>query len=252
MKILCQTGLEIVRERGQYADPRHELARVKKHTEDLAKMMEQALQHLKDPTACQSMRDQLEHWNLYLHRSYILSELYRSALKRKQASSELSSLRAVCLEHMANTVDAFLGLQNVTRFATQSWAAIHRSLSSALLLAILKQPLANHRVRILLDRLIAVISNVNSPLDPAEASAPISRAVQALSRLCPYQGSEGSLEYGSSELQSSVWEPSNSSDTFLFGNPSSEGAMEDSDHSEDSPYRMMAKILWGSQAITPP
>jgi len=74
MKTLCETGLDIVRERTGHIDPRRELARIKKHQEDLINMMEQALPHLKDATGCKSMRDQLEHWNLYLHRSYISSE----------------------------------------------------------------------------------------------------------------------------------------------------------------------------------
>ncbi|KIW93637.1 uncharacterized protein Z519_06242 [Cladophialophora bantiana CBS 173.52] len=252
MKILCETGLEIVRERSKHTDPRHELARINRHQEELAKMMKHSLQHLKDATACQSMRDQLEHWNLYLHRSYILSELYRSALKRRHASPELSSFRAPCLENMANTVDAFLGLSNVTRFATQSWAAVHRSLSSALLLGILKQPQNDSRVRTLLDKLIMVMSSINSSLDPTEVSAPISRAVRALARLNAHQGAEADTEYGAAGHGILGWDRSASSDALLYGgHPSNEASGDDAGRSEDSPYELMEKILWGSQGISP-
>ncbi|KIW74379.1 hypothetical protein Z517_12319 [Fonsecaea pedrosoi CBS 271.37] len=252
MKILCETGLEIVRERSKHTDPRQELIRINRHQEDLSRMMDHALHHLKDATACQSMRDQLEHWNLYLHRSYILSELYRSALKRRQTSSELGNFRATCLENMANTVDAFLGLSNVTRFATQSWAAVHRSLSSALLLGILKQPHSKPRVRTLLDKLIVVMSSINSSLDPNEHSAPIARAVRALARLNAHHGSEVGTEYSASGDTIPTWERGTSSDTLMYyGHPSNEASGDDGGRSEDSPYELMEKILWGSQGISP-
>ncbi|OAP55454.1 hypothetical protein AYL99_10427 [Fonsecaea erecta] len=250
MKILCETGLEIVRERSKHSDPRYELTRIHRHQTELSKMMEHALQHLKDATACQSMRDQLEHWNLYLHRSYILSELYRSALKRKQTSPELGSFRAACLENMANTVDAFLGLSNVTRFATQSWAAVHRSLSSALLLGILKQPQSQPRVRMLLDKLIVAMSSISSSLDPTELSAPISRAVRALARLNAHHGSEAGTEYSAGGHALPGWERSMSQDVYM-GHPSNEASGDDAGRSDDSPYELMEKILWGSQGISP-
>ncbi|OQV01636.1 Fungal specific transcription factor domain-containing protein isoform 2 [Cladophialophora immunda] len=252
MKILCETGLDIVRERSKHSDPRHELVRIKRHQDELARMMSHSLQHLKDATACQSMRDQLEHWNLYLHRSYIMCELYRSALKRKGASSELAPFRAICLENMANTVDAFLGLSNVTRFATQSWAAVHRSLSSALLLGILKQPQTDLRVRSLLDKLIMLMSSINSSLDPTEISAPISRAVRALARLNAFHGSDAGAEHGAGGHVVPGWDRSTSSDVHMYsGHPSNEASGDDAGRSEDSPYELMEKILWGSQGISP-
>jgi len=236
MKILCETGLEIVRERTAHTDGRHDVAWIQKHHEELTDMMEQSLQHLKDAKACQSMRDQLEHWNLYLHRSYIL--------------------RDICIENLGNTVDAFLGLQNVTRFATQSWAAVHRSLSSALLLAILKKPKDDPRVRSSLDKLIIVMSSINSSLDPTEVSAPISRAVKALSRLNAHPGFVASSETSSAGFltpaPAPAWERSNSSDYLSFMQASNDGAMEDGVRSEHSPLDLVEKILWGYQGISPP
>jgi hypothetical protein len=245
MKILCTIGLEIVRERTHHTDFKAELARIHTHRDELERMMEYAVHHLRDSTACRSPRDQLEHWNLYMHRSYILSELYRPTMRRKGTPSELQSLRNICLDHLADTVDAFLGLQSLTRFATQSWAAIHRGLSSALLLGILKQPRQSQRVHMLLDKLVSVMSGVNSSEDPTEESAPIARAITALSRL-----NDGILDQGGRQMSRSVstttWEPSMTADAIM--NPDKQ--QEDPDKkpsSEGSPYEVMEKILWSSR-----
>lgn len=240
MKILCTIGLEIVRERTHHMDFHVELARIQSHRDELSSMMDRAVLHLKDVTACRSNRDQLEFWNLYMHRSYILSELYRATMRRKGTPAELQNLRTICMDHLADTVDAFLGLQNVTRFATQSWAAIHRSLSSALLLGILKQPQNSERVHLLLNRLIQVMLNVNSSSDPTEVSAPISRAISALSRLNDPAVVEGS---SSQPHKHTLWGTQVSTDVLMH-NETQSGDGDRKTSSDGSPYEVMEKILW--------
>lgn len=241
MKILCSTGLEIVRERTHHSDFRLEMARIDSHRKDIDDMMEHAVRHLKDATACISIKNQLEYWNLYMHRSYVLSELHRTALRRKGTPPELIDLRALCIGHLADTVEAWLGLQNVTRFATQSWAAIHRSLSSALLLGILKQPQENHRVRILLDKLIQVMTSINSSSDPTEVSAPITRAIGALSRLNVGVVPDVVLQRSMTVVTGPSWDPANlTADALLYGS----SPVEKKSSSEGSPYEVMEKILW--------
>lgn len=241
MKILCSTGLEIVRERTHHSDFRLEMARIDSHRKDIEEMMEHAVRHLRDATACTTIKDQLEHWNLYMHRSYILAELHRTALRRKGTPPELIDLRATCIGHLADTVDAWLGLQNVTRFATQSWAAIHRSLSSALLLGILKQPQENRRVQLLLEKLIQVMSSINSSSDPTEVSAPIARAIGALARLNAGTGPELVLQRSMKVVSGPSWDPANlTADALLYG----ESPAEKKSSSEGSPYEVMEKILW--------
>lgn len=240
MKILSTIGLEIVRERTHHTDFKVELARIQSHRDELERMMERAVLHLRDASASRSVRDQLEHWNLYMHRSYILSELYRSTMRRKGTPSELQSLRTICLDHLADTVDAFLGLQSVTRFATQSWAAIHRGLSSALLLGILKQPRQNQRVHLLLDKLVAVMTSINSSEDPTEVSAPISRAIAALSRL----NSDAKADrHGSKSVSTATWEPGLTAEAIMHPEKQAED-LERKPSSEGSPYEVMEKILW--------
>jgi hypothetical protein len=108
MKTLCKIGLGIIRDRSGSHDYEHELLVIIDRRDELAAMMRQALHHLRDATACKSMKDPLEHWNLYLHRSYVTSELYnRPTLKRGTVDSELKAhLRETCIKSLADTVDA--------------------------------------------------------------------------------------------------------------------------------------------------
>lgn len=248
MKKLCKIGLDIIRDRAGPQDYEHELLVIIDRRDELAAMMRQALHHLRDATAGKSMKDQLEHWNLYLHRSYVTAELYRPTLKRSTPDSELKAhLRETCIESLADTVDAFLGLQNITRFASQSWAAVHRSLSSALLLGILKEPIRNQRVRTLLEKLIAVMSDVTSTLDPSEISAPITRSISALRLLSSQDIKRAPIERKQTAYSTINWNEVNLNVLSVF-NESPHSTSDTSN--EGSPYMLMDNILWGTQHVS--
>jgi len=189
MRRLCKIGLDIVQQRAVSRSMHQQLLRIVEYRDQIQEDFEQMEDHLQDIAKCRSMRENLEFWNLYLHRSYILSELCRPTIRNKHfhgEHKELSqSLRSLCVESLANTVEAFLGLQNITKFASQSWAAMHRSLSSALLLGILGEPAKSERIQRLLSKLAAVISDVLTGVDPSELSAPLTRSVAALYKLIP-------------------------------------------------------------------
>lgn len=240
MKNLCEIGLLIVQERTENPDLRNEMRRIKQHSGEIGMTMTRSYIYLQDPSACRSIRDQVEYWNLYMHRSYILSELYRPGLRRK-ASIEAAELRNLCIENLENTVEAFLGLQNVTRFATQSWAAVHRSLSAALLLGILRQPVTNERARVLLDKLISIMSTVNSTLDPSEVSVPVSRSVIALSQLNSSLAAEIDIRDGTPSIPLSGFDRAEHPDVTSDG---SIPAKSDPDK-DNSPHGLMERILWG-------
>jgi hypothetical protein len=256
MRSLCKIGLDIVRHRPGGRGSHHELTRIVDFRGKLNDLKAHAADHLQEASRGRSMRDQLEHWNWYLHRSYVTSELCRPLINQGKHPSELSiSLRRTCLESLADTVEAFIGLQNITAFASQSWAAVHRSLSSALLLAILGEPSRNERVHKLLNRLITVMSAINSAVDPSELSAPITRSVAAIFKLMPaepplvplaqVQGSNLGripLAFDNTEIDyySVGRSLTNSSSPFFFGSE------------EASPYSIMDHILWGDQHVIPP
>ncbi|KAF2734710.1 hypothetical protein EJ04DRAFT_492941 [Polyplosphaeria fusca] len=254
---LCKVGLDIVRERQRPQNSHDALIRITEHRNELQEIMIDAADYLKDSRRCRSMRDQLEHWALYLHISYITSELCRPAVSPTTAGLDLSKgLRKTCIDSLTNTVEAFLGLQNMTPFATRSWAAVHRSLSSALLLGILGEATRNERARSLLANLISVLTDVTSTVDPAELAAPITRSVAALERLLNLQASKLAKNSGSDS-------GSQSSPTLqTFTVDELNGALNFADAGfaqspllgldlESSPYALMESIVWGGNGRTP-
>jgi hypothetical protein len=251
MKSLCNIGLDIVQGRSELQDYQRVLLFIMERQGELNGIMNRASHHLRDAKACKSMKDQLEHWNLYLHRSYVTSELYRPTLKQSGTKSETTTaLQATCIESLANTVDAFLGLENITRFARQSWAAIHRALSSALLLGILKEPAKNQHVRTLLDKLVMVMSDLSLTLDPSEISAPITRSISALRRLNS-QAVGNVRSGGNAGGDLPVFWKESEFEASSMSNESLMSVSLSSDNSNDgSPYALMDKIIWGAQRIT--
>ena len=241
---LCRVGLEIVRDRQMQQNSHEALLRITEHRNELQDIMFEAADYLRDSRRCRSIRDQLEHWALYLHISYITSELCRPAISPSTAQYDLSrTLRKTCIDSLANTVEAFLGLQNVTPFACRSWAAMHRSLSSALLLGILREPLRNERVRGLLDKIVNVLSDVTSSIDPAELSAPIARSITAIRKLL----NASPKPKASPATNGSEGSPG-TTDSYSFDES---GFVDISPllgiDLGDSPYAMMDSILWGGK-----
>ena len=253
MKRLCKIGLDIVQERSHAPDFQRELSLIIKHRDELSGTMKQASHHLKEVTACRSMKDHLEYWNLYLHSSYVTSELYRSTLRRQKLESEsMTNLRETCVDSLADTVEAFLGLQNLTAFAKTSWAAIHRALSSSLLLAIMKEPVKNRRVQPLLEKFMSVMSDVNSDLGPSELPAPVSRSLAALRSLLALHGpnqSQTPAEASTSQTKTTddIAGPSWTVDESPMAASSASGSSGD-----NSPYAVRDRILWGSTSERTP
>lgn len=204
---ICKVGLDIVRERQRPQNSHDALTRITEHRQELQDIMADAADYLKDSRRCRSMRDQLEHWVLYLHFSFVLSELSRPAISPAAKTLDHSAtLRKTCLDSLANTVEAFLGLQNMSPFATRSWALVHRALSSALLLGILGEQTRNERVRTLLDALIQVLTDGGAAsVDTAElSSSPVTRSVLALQRLLTVPAASDSTSAAASTSKSSA------------------------------------------------
>jgi hypothetical protein len=243
MRTLCKTGLEIIHERNTYRDSKTEIAHLVETRKKLGALLNNAGDHLRDKTLCRSIKQQLEYWNLYLHKSYIASELCRPILRKRRHSDSnvndtATSLRKTCIESLADTVEAFIGLQNITQFASQSWAAVHRSLSSALLLGILREPSRNERVHMLLTKLVSVMSSINSRMDPSESSAPITRSIEALKRFLPNPVDTPGYTTGttSSSMEEFATTPNFASESpYVYSSD------------EHSPYSIMDNILWGGE-----
>ncbi|KAL1609448.1 hypothetical protein SLS59_000953 [Nothophoma quercina] len=250
---LCKVGLDIVRERQKPQNSHDALIRITEHRNELQEIMVDAADYLKDSRRCRSMRDQLEHWALYLHISYITSELCRPAISPTTANLDLSkTLRKTCIDSLTNTVEAFLGLQNMTPFATRSWAALHRSLSCALLLGILGEHNRNERARGLLQNIIQVLGDFTKDVDPNELATPITRSVSALERLLRIttsanrKTSEGSGSQASPVMNTFTADDINAALTNGDGNAFSQSPLLGL-NLDSSPYALMESIVWGAQ-----
>lgn len=226
---LCTIALDIVSNRATVTSA-HRGHREMVHIEELRRQIlaiqQQECAHLKDLAKCTSMAQHLEHWNWRMHRSYVLAELCRPMLtKRESRDKATEELRNICIEALVGTVAAFLGLHNLTTFALTSWAAVYRSLSSALLLGILETSAHREETRALLDKLVTIMSSISSA-DSSEVPAPIARAVAALSRLEQSIGGEDSaVDTGSTEVAEIL--PHVQMHNILWGVPSNASSYDD-------------------------
>lgn len=249
---LSKIALDIVHARAKVSSSRELIARINSQREAIANVMRDASDHLRDSRTCTTSQETLEHWALYLHTSYAMSELCRPALSPRTSSEVIKSCKITCVENLVNVVEAFLGLNNITFFARQSWAAVHRALSSALLLGILGEHTRNDRARKLIGRFITLMTEVTSTVDPTEISAPVQRGITALRKLNIEEPRSSSFidnialtttptdSHGASSSdgvlkieQGQIFTPSNSEST---------GTGEE-DH---SPYSVLNTILWGN------
>lgn len=113
MYSVSKIGLEIVRDRSRPMNVREQVARIEEHRAALSTIMRDTSEYLRDSRKCTTARESLEHWALYLHSSYHMSELCRPAINPSADPELMGALKAVCIENLVNTVEAFLGLNNV-------------------------------------------------------------------------------------------------------------------------------------------
>lgn len=250
MRRLCKIGLDIVQQRAISRSAQQQLLRIIEYRDHIQEDFERMEDHLKEVSKCRSMKENLEFWNLYLHRSYILSELCRPTIRKKPFHGECKelalSLISLCIESLANTVEAFLGLQNITKFASQSWAAMHRSLSSALLLGILGEPAKNERIQKLVSKLATVISDVLTGVDPSELSAPLTRSITALQKLIPQPSgivdNRNQIALGFGDYFSF----DDHAISSVAGSSTAPSPQQISSDEGPSPYSIINSIFWGS------
>jgi len=263
---LFRVGLDIVRARATAPTSPHDFhARILHQRDEITHILRDAPDYLHDSRLCTSTRDTLEHWGLYLHSSYMLSELYRPALSPSQHPDITAAFKQPCIDHLTNTVEAYIGLANITAFARQSWAALHRALSSALLLAILGEHHRNERARRLIARFVDVAEAVHhwpgsaggGSSSPQDVSAPVQRGIAALRKLNIVTSNGGSCSVGAEDgvdidgRMAADGSSKASYEALLFTPPSTNGsgtgtgttALEGGE--DHSPYEVLNAILWG-------
>jgi hypothetical protein len=191
---MCSVGLELLKFRApcHTLKPDHHLRKLMHYQDRINQICERTVLYLRDNSKGVSMRQHLEYYNLLMHKSYFLSEVGRPTLKLGTAyphkfEAMVTELKTTCVNSLRGTVEAFLGLQNVSKFACHSWAAVHRALSSALLLAIIGRQNEDKDVKRLLINLVTVMSATISDVDPSVLVTPITRAVESLRQMIPFE-----------------------------------------------------------------
>ena len=252
---LARVVLKIVRDRAVPMSAEDQYQRIIEHRSEITNIMHESAEYLRDSRTCKNSKDTLEHWGAYLHMSYSLSELFRPAIGPAAANTQIVAFRQACIDNLVNTVEAYLGLNNMTHFARQSWAAVHRGLSSALLLGILGEHLRNDRACRLMSRFIAVIGDLTNSVDPQEISAPVRRGLAALSRLRIHESAhDATLQVvtGGRDVQSlDEHRSARVSDPSALSTPahSETNSQQGEDH---SPHAVLNNILWGNTDFREP
>ncbi|KIX92508.1 uncharacterized protein Z520_11828 [Fonsecaea multimorphosa CBS 102226] len=182
---------EIIRERLLHPRSYMTWDRIQKYTEEINSIVSQGAAHLRNRDLCYRMTQHLERLALKLHSCYITSELCRPALKapppppgdnltpvqsppgsRRRTSgttaqsprsnsfdaAAVAQFRTLCVQSLEGTVEAYVELHGLSKFAARSWIGIQRSISAAFLLGTLPETSRDTRRLSLLRELEAVVS----------------------------------------------------------------------------------------------
>lgn len=216
---LCTISLNIIRERHASQDSQLVLLRMHEHEREIEEIFQSAVETIRDYKYCHTFKDRGQHWIFKLHKSYIISELCRAALSPSSPkNNELAyRMRQTCVENLASVVDAWINLYNFSKLTHRSWPAMHRALSSALLLGILKETERDTNIKILLSDFLHVLEEITTGVDESEIMPPLLRSIVWLRKLTH----SSSISTSSSPAIPSLG-------------------------SEDSPYALMDRMMWPS------
>ncbi|KAL9092187.1 MAG: hypothetical protein Q9159_000946 [Coniocarpon cinnabarinum] len=220
---IARVGLLTVRNRTAPQSIESRLSRCVDLRDDIARMREAAADHLKSSNHCRTIRDQVEYWVLHLHASYMTAELCRPAISPGTADFDKgTALRRLCIANLLSTVEAFNGLANASPMHARAWAVLHRTLSAALLLGILGEPLRNSRAHDVIRRLIEIMKTGSGPDQKnsvgfeAEMDGPVTRSVSALNKLsAPESITPRNMEENAQQNQAIAGMPPNNNQGIL-------------------------------------
>jgi hypothetical protein len=223
---VAKIGLQVVKERDIRASSFEVQARMEEHERDIAKLENSANRSMQDLSSCREMKDKQQNLILQVHKSYLLSEIFRPSLSpvfshktggTSMLSSSMLRMRGVCIENLVIVVRAWSDLMRFGSYPNRSWPAMHRALSSALLLGILKEHERDQKVLALLNEFLRYLEETVQGLDEQDIPDPLKRSLTWIRRLITPKGSGGpgsqtsgspssmSLENMMLELEGSPW-----------------------------------------------
>jgi hypothetical protein len=181
---VCRIGLEVVRERDVRLNFTERQVRMEEHERQILQLEKSASRVMRDLQYCQNPTDRQQNLIFAIHKSYLTSEILRNSLSPTAPHTERClRLRQTCIENLILTVQAWSDLLRFGGFPNRTWPAMHRALSSALLLGILKEHERQHKVLALLGEFLRSLEETVAGLDPADIPDPLKRSMLWIRRL---------------------------------------------------------------------
>jgi hypothetical protein len=181
---VCRIGFEVVRERDLRQNFHEVQMRMDQHEREMQRLAHSSAPVMKDLACCTSVKDRQQNLIFAIHRSYLLSEIYRPTISPGATKTERClRMRQLCVDSLVNTLRAWSDLLNFGGYPNRSWPAMHRALSSALLLGILKEHERNVKVLALLNEFQRSLEDSVMGLDPSDIPAPLKRSMHWILRL---------------------------------------------------------------------
>ena len=191
MTSIIRLTQEILRDRISNPKLAMSWSMITKYRDEVMRIWSEAMPRLTDRDQCILITDHLERLALQIHCSYLISEICRPALKednrpmptsnpvqldkqsptissatrRKSSLSSaspgispsdmqiMSGLRADCVKYLVKTVETYVELRQISKYAARSWIGIQRSISAAFLLGVLPETRQEPRTITLLQEL---------------------------------------------------------------------------------------------------
>ncbi|KAK9783578.1 hypothetical protein SCAR479_00137 [Seiridium cardinale] len=162
--------------------------------QDLKLIEANALPHLKDVQACNTIQEIQEYHSFRLHRNFFAVRVCRHLVSQTHAtglSPETHSFTALKVHQaLRHSAQAYIDLRSISTYARRSWAFIHNGLASVLLLSLLSETRCTPETRRLQDEVMRGMSQIDASSDADGSSMPINylsvtlrKALKALENL---------------------------------------------------------------------
>ena len=193
---LCCVGLTLVHERLQSRDnPQAVLRRMHEHEREIRVIELAAEPKIRSLEECRTFPERIQFYIFHLHKHYIISEVCRPAISPASPPTELAScMRSRGIESLQGTVQSWLGLFQESELTTRSWPAMHRALSSALVLGLMKESQLDHKVQWLLSEFLCALEQITGELRTDEIAPPLQRSMHWLKKLISSRGQHDSTD----------------------------------------------------------
>jgi Fungal specific transcription factor domain len=181
---VCRIGLEVVRERDLRSNLHETQIRMDEHEREILRLENAAAPWMRDLQYCTSFKERQQSLIFNIHKFYLMSEIFRPALNPNAHKTDRSRrMRQVCIDSLVSVVRAWSELLQIGGYPHRSWPAMHRTLSSALLLGILKEHEHDPKVLSLLKEFLQGLEDSVGGIDEQDIPDPLKRSMRWIRKL---------------------------------------------------------------------